>query len=70
MKKNKNQNAMEIELKEELAAMNRLIDFCLERRFEKERVGQLLEDWRRASGDIIPDILFRAELNKRLGGKK
>jgi hypothetical protein len=57
-------------IEQEVKTMNRLVDWCLNNNngpYSPERIRQLITDWSRVSGDIIPkkiltDTLERMEI--------
>ena len=54
-------------IKQEINAMNRLIDWCLSDKkmgYLPQRIRQLITDWSKVSGDIIPEKILMDTLKK------
>jgi len=54
-------------INQEIKTMNRLVDWCLNdknKKYDPERIKQLITDWSRVSGDIIPEKILTDTLKR------
>jgi len=54
-------------INQEIKTMNRLVDWCLNdknKKYDSERIKQLITDWSRVSGDIIPEKILMDTLKR------
>lgn len=54
-------------IKQEIETMNRLISWCLNNKngpYPPDRIRQLIGDWSKVSGDIIPEKILMVTIKK------